>query len=105
MKWLWRVGLILFLLGFLVMIYSPMHDALGLHGIQSFVPGYEQYHAFGPYNWMVVEGGTGVLVPGIICMLTAWVVTRWRSRKRMQPEEIETTSETNIEDIETVKAQ
>jgi hypothetical protein len=81
-----RIGLMIFLLGFLIMIYSFLHDGLGTHGVPSFVPGYDAYNVFGPYNYLVVYAGTGVMIPGIVIMLLAFVVGRIRSHSKIEKE-------------------
>jgi hypothetical protein len=81
-KWTFRIGLIIFLLGFLVTIYSFLHDGLGLHGIESFFPGYNKYSVFGQYNWLVVYSGVGIMIPGIILIVLSFLVNRWTGRRK-----------------------
>jgi hypothetical protein len=77
----------------MIMMYSFLHDGLGLHEIPSFFPGYEAYGVFGPLNWLVVYAGIGVMVPGVIIMVISFVINRFRTGKKTAIETVETGTE------------
>lgn len=63
-----HIGLIVFFIGAIGMIFSPLHDALGLHGIDT-VPGYYGYDVFGPLNWLFFIAFLPVTAAGILILI------------------------------------
>lgn len=97
-RMLFRIGLIVFLIGFFLLIYSPLHDGLGRHGVPTFIGGYEAYNIFGPLNWQLVWIGTWVLIPGIIIVAISLVVAIFGRRAKVETVS-EKTGETEEEPV------
>lgn len=77
---IFHVGLIVFFIGAMGMIYSPLHDALGLHGVDT-APGYYNYSEFGPLNWIVVIGFLPVLIVGILILFYSILPKKEKEKK------------------------